>query len=183
MADELIDVYNEQNESLEAPLMKSEVHRRGLWHRASHIWIYNTKGEILLQLRAAQKDYYPNVWDVSAAGHIAAGEEPLTAAIRELEEELGLRVTPNALELYTIAQEKNIYKKILSNEFQYIYFLRFDGDIATLKIQPEEVEEIRWFGVDFLENDLELHPVLYLPPLTYYREIIAEVRRRSNNLK
>lgn len=86
MADELIEIYNGNNEPLGIEKMKSEAHRNGLWHRASHIWIYNSAGEILLQLRAENKELYPNMWDISAAGHISAGEEPIISALREMEE-------------------------------------------------------------------------------------------------
>ena len=59
MADELIDIYDENNKPLGIQKMKSEAHRDGLWHRASHVWIYNSKGEILLQLRAKNKELWP----------------------------------------------------------------------------------------------------------------------------
>ncbi len=70
--------------------MKSEAHREGLWHRAAHIWAYNSKGEILLQLRAKNKRTFPDKWDLSVAGHISASEEPIDSALREIEEEVGL---------------------------------------------------------------------------------------------
>ena len=71
-------------------LERSEAHEKGLWHRSAHIWVYNDKSEILLQLRSANKIIFPNRWDVSSAGHIGAGEIPLDSAIRELKEEIGI---------------------------------------------------------------------------------------------
>ena len=58
MADELIDICDENNNLIDIQKMKSEAHKDGLWHRASHIWIYNSNGEILLQLRAKEKPLY-----------------------------------------------------------------------------------------------------------------------------
>jgi len=95
--DELIDIYDESNEPLGFRKMKSEAHREGLWHRASHVWIYNKRGEILLQLRAKSKELNPLKWDISAAGHISLGEEPIAAALRETKEELGLSIEANSL--------------------------------------------------------------------------------------
>lgn len=69
MADELIDIFDENNNPRGIQKLKSEAHKEGIWHRAVHIWIYNLKGEILLQLRSKNKELYPDRWDVSAAGH------------------------------------------------------------------------------------------------------------------
>ena len=79
--------------------MKSEAHTDGLWHRAAHIWIYNSKGEILLQLRAKDKQFWPDRWEISAAGHVGAGEKPEDAAVRELSEELGISAKAEDLEI------------------------------------------------------------------------------------
>ena len=57
MVDELIDIFDENNNALNVQKMKSEAHKLGLWHRASHIWIYNSSGEILLQLRAKKNHF------------------------------------------------------------------------------------------------------------------------------
>jgi len=83
MADELIDIYDENDKTLNLKKMKSEAHKNGLWHRAASVCIYNSHGEFLLQLRAKDKDLFPNMWDVSAAWHISAGEDPTIAAIRK----------------------------------------------------------------------------------------------------
>src|SRR5262249_22085291 len=61
-----------------------------LLHRAVHIFVFNSRGELLLQKRSAHKDEYPNCYTSSASGHLAAGESYERAAPRELEEELGL---------------------------------------------------------------------------------------------
>ncbi len=58
MVDELIDICDENNNLLKIQKMKSEAHRDGLWHRTSHVWIYNSNGEILLQLRAKTKTFF-----------------------------------------------------------------------------------------------------------------------------
>eukprot|EP00747_Dinoflagellata_sp_TGD_P182511 gnl/TRDRNA2_/TRDRNA2_36788_c0_seq1.p1 gnl/TRDRNA2_/TRDRNA2_36788_c0~~gnl/TRDRNA2_/TRDRNA2_36788_c0_seq1.p1 ORF type:complete len:189 (-),score=34.22 gnl/TRDRNA2_/TRDRNA2_36788_c0_seq1:17-583(-) len=91
---------------------RSEVHRDGDWHRSIHVWVVvpGTAGadtqevELLMQKRAQTKDTHPGLWDVSVAGHIDAGDEPLATAVREAEEELGLRVAPEQLEhIFTVA--------------------------------------------------------------------------------
>lgn len=178
MADELIDIYDENNRSLDVRKMKSEAHRDGLWHRAAHVWMYNNQGEILLQLRSIEKEQYPEMWDVSVAGHIGAGEEPRVAASREMAEEVGLSIDPIDLDFFKIEQIREVYKSIKNNGFEYVYFFRFDGDKNDLVLQKEEVEEIRLVHIDELERDLKRNPEKYVPHGKYWFEITGEVRRR-----
>lgn len=180
MADELIDIFDEENRPLGIKKMKSEAHRDGLWHRSSHIWIYNSKGEILLQLRAKNKDFWPDMWDISAAGHISAGEDTLTAALRETEEEIGLKLNPEDLEFFKIHNLRMAYNGKENNEHAYVYFFKFDGDINDLKMQREEVAKIKFIPLDELENDLKLHPEKYVPHGDYWDEVIKEVKRRTH---
>lgn len=178
MGDELIDICDEKNNLLGIQKMKSEAHRTGLWHRAAHIWIYNSKGEILLQLRAKNKLLYPAVWDVSAAGHVTAGEDPITSGLREIEEEIGLKVKQKDLQFVNIREARAIYKDIKNNEFYYVYFLKFDGDIKTLKVQEEEVEKISFVSIKKIEKELKTKPEKYLPHGEYWFEVMNEIKRR-----
>lgn len=70
----------------------SEVHRQSLSHRSVLVLLYDRTGKVYLQKRAATKQFYPGRYDVSASGHVRAGESRLDAAVRELDEELGIPV-------------------------------------------------------------------------------------------
>lgn len=177
--DELIDICNENNEPLNIRKMKSEAHKSGLWHRSSHIWIYNNKSEILLQLRSGDKDIFPNLWDVSSAGHIGAGEEPVESAIRETKEEIGLTAPRKDLEFYTIRKQSSQYHHFLDNEFHYVYFFRYDGDINNLILQKEEVEDVRFCHTAALKNEIDMNPETFVPHGNYWFDIITEVCARS----
>ncbi len=111
MADELIDICDENNNLLGIRKMKSEAHWEGLWHRAAHTWIYNSRKEVLLQLRAKNKELYPAVWDYAAAGHISAGEEPLDASVRETQEEIGLSAKKEIWNFSRYLSEKRFFGK------------------------------------------------------------------------
>ena len=91
-ADELFDVVDAQDHVLRRAT-RSTVHAEGLLHRAVHILVFNKNRDCLLQKRSMLKDKHPGVWDSSAAGHLDAGEDYATAALRELEEELGITGT------------------------------------------------------------------------------------------
>ena len=77
---------------------RPEVHRLGFWHASSHIWLVDPDQGILMQKRAPVKDTFPNCWDVACAGHLNVGEDPKSAAIRELQEELGLVAAASEVE-------------------------------------------------------------------------------------
>ncbi len=178
MTDEFIDICDENNNLLGIHKMKSEAHRMGLWHRTVHIWIYNSKRELLLQLRAKEKDLYPDMWDISAAGHVSAGEEPLISGLREIKEEIGLVVDKKDLELLWIKKSENEYRKIINKEFCYVYLMKFDEDIKKLKIQDEEVQEIKFLPLDEIESELRGNKERYVPHPGYWERILDEVKER-----
>src|SRR5215475_9926997 len=106
MAEEIFDVVNEKDEVI-GKRPRSEVHRLGLMHRATHVLVFNKRGQVFLQKRSMKKDRQPGVWDSSASGHVDSGEDYDTCVVRELGEEIGLRVskTPERLFKLTASPE------------------------------------------------------------------------------
>ena len=88
--DEIFDVVD-ANDCVTGQATRASVHANNLLHRAVHIWIVRANGDVLLQKRSHRKDQYPSTWTSSASGHVDAGEDYEQAAIRELDEELGLQ--------------------------------------------------------------------------------------------
>ena len=86
---EIFDVVDEEDRVVRQAT-RAEVHRDGLLHRAVHVFAVNRRGELLLQRRSHLKDVHPGVWDSSVAGHLDAGEDYAAAALREMEEEMGI---------------------------------------------------------------------------------------------
>ena len=74
MADEYIDILNDDGSDTGKIALKSEAHKKGLFHRSAHLWLYTSTGKVLVQQRAMNKDTFPGLWDISVAGHITAGE-------------------------------------------------------------------------------------------------------------
>ncbi len=178
MADELVDVCDEDDNLLPSTIMKSLAHKKGVWHRAAHIWIYNSNGEILLQLRSKSKSVFPCLWDISAAGHVGAGEEPITAGIRELNEELGITVKKENLHFFTIKKVQTHYQKLTINEFYHVYLLLFNCDVKKLKLQNEEVQSTQFLSLKKVEEELHFHPQHYVPHGEYWFEVLKEVKKK-----
>ena len=90
MSSELIDVLDENGIFTGEVLPRDEVHKRGLWHRAIVVAIINEKNEVLLQQRSFNKEKNAGMWDISVAGHISTGQDSLSAAAREINEEVSV---------------------------------------------------------------------------------------------
>ncbi len=184
MSEELVDIVNENNELTGEQRPKSEAHRLGLWHRAVHVWLYNQKNEILLQLRAKEKKIFPDVWDVAVAGHISAGEDPITTVLRETEEEIGLTIDPKQLSFFKIFKTHIIYKAINNNEFLYTYFLPFNGKLADLKLQKEEVQDINFFPLQQLIQGAAKTPDKFAGKFindgSYWTEVFDKLKKISS---
>jgi len=153
--DELIDVRDESGEPTGKVVWKSEAHRRGLWHRCIHCWIFGVDtgtGEpyLLVQRRSATKDTWPGYLDLTVGGHLAAGEEPLDG-LREVEEELGLRVDPGRLVPLGTRRAEGRIPEGLDREFQDVFLLRDDTPPGDLRLQKEEVDAVLRIALDGAE--------------------------------
>lgn len=143
MSKEYFDILDENGNKTGKTKLRSEVHRDGDWHKAVHIWIINDKGDILLQRRCATKDSNPNMLDISSAGHLTAGDDSLSGAIRELKEELNIDIEPNELQfIKTIKKRSKYTSTFINNEFDDLYILRTTKSIDDMKYQEEEISEI-----------------------------------------
>ena len=153
--DELIDVRDEgSGEPTGRVVWKSEAHRRGLWHRCIHCWIFGVdagRPYLLVQRRAATKDTWPGYLDLTVGGHLAAGEETLDG-VREVEEELGLRVDPGRLVPLGTRRSEGRIPGGLDREFQDVFLLRDDTPPGDLHLQREEVEAVLGIGLDDAER-------------------------------
>jgi len=153
--EEYIDIINkETGDNTGERKLKSEVHRDGLWHKTVHIWCVNLKNEILLQHRSKDKKNYPDMWDISIAGHISSGEDSKTGAIREIKEEIGIDILDSDLKfLSTVVQEVILNNgTYVDNEFNDIYLVILNMDNQKLHIQEEELDDLQWISIPELKK-------------------------------
>jgi isopentenyl-diphosphate delta-isomerase type 1 len=126
---------------------RSRCHRDPtLLHRASHVLLFNGKGELYLQKRALTKDIQPGKWDTSVGGHLFPGESYLEAAYRELQEELGIKERPNLIWLYDY-----LWRSEVESELIRTFLLIHDGEISFDRL---EIEEGRFFSEEEIEKGL-----------------------------
>ena len=131
----------------------------GEYHLVVHICVFNGHGQLLLQQRQKDKEGYPNLWDVSAAGSALAGENSAAAASRELREELGL--------VHDFTKERPFWTTHCERGFDDWYFIRIEANINDLRLQPEEVQDARWAELAEIERMLDSGEMV-----PYYRDLV-----------
>lgn len=150
---EYFDILDDNGNLTGKTKLRSEVHRDGDWHKAVHIWIVNDKNEILLQKRSPNKDSNPNMWDISSAGHLSAGDNSLEGAVREIQEELGINVTKDQLQfLSTLKRASRYTTTFINNEFDDVYLLHLSLDVHKTQLQAEEVSEIKYVSIQEMKD-------------------------------
>jgi isopentenyl-diphosphate Delta-isomerase len=152
---ELVDIRDEQGNLTGETMSRAEAHRAEVWHGIAQVWVYNTRGDILLQLRAAHLNAFPEKWDVTVSGHLTATDEPVHAATRELREEMGLIASSDELVFVDMISDtfQLAYGKS-HRECDYVFLLCRDVADDELKLQAAEVLNTRWISPDELERDL-----------------------------
>lgn len=173
--DELIDIYDEDGSHIGTEL-RSKVHANGLWHRTAQVWLLNEKNELLLQFRSKNKDCFPELWDISSAGHIPAGCPPKESAVRELEEEIGVFATE--AELVYLFDHIDPYEDKrtghIDREISQVYLLKVSSSIE-FTLQEEEVDDIRWIHYKDLLDDYYRNLDQYVPHESHFGKLIAAI--------
>ena len=176
--DELIDIYNDKGITTGEVCLKSEAHKKGLLNASIHVWIFDKNTNILIQKRAANKDSCPNLWDISVAGHISAGETPIISALREVEEEIGLILNKSQLDFFGTSKKRIVHRHdFIDIEIHYIYMCEIDFEIESLIIQKEEVSEIDKIKLDDLVNRIDSKDSDFVPRENeYYNRIFKKIK-------
>ena len=152
---EYLDIVDENGQPTGEIVDRETAHAKGILHRTSHVWIARKrdgKAQILLQKRAMHKSSFPGCYDISSAGHIPAGDSYEVSAMRELEEELGVKVDEK--ELIYCGDRKVIWddvffgKEFHDRQISRVFLLWLDREEPDFTIQEEEVDGVLWMDYD-----------------------------------
>jgi isopentenyl-diphosphate delta-isomerase type 1 len=158
MPEEIFDVVNERDEVIDRK-PRSEVHRLGLLHRAVHVFVFNSRGQIFLQKRSMKKDKHPGVWDSSASGHVDSGEHYDATAVRELQEEIGLCAAQPLKPLFKI----NACDET-DQEFVWVYRCEAEG---PFELNEDEIERGDWFTSEKVTAWIQECPQDFAPAFVF----------------
>ena len=128
---------------------KIETHRLGLLHRAFSIFIFNEKGEMLLQKRALSKYHSGGLWSNTCCGHPRPNELTKQAAIRRLGEEFGFETSIN--KLFHFSYHASLDNHLIENEFDHVFIGEYDG---VLNPNPDEIDTWKYDSLENIKSDL-----------------------------
>ncbi len=151
MQEEVILV-NELDEPI-GKMEKMEAHRKAVLHRAFSVFIFNTKGEMLIQRRALHKYHSGGLWTNACCSHPRPGEETAAAASRRLFEELGFS-TPLTKQ-FSFTYKAEFANGLTEYEYDHVYTGLYEGEI---KPNPEEVADYCYKSIQSISESLESHP-------------------------
>jgi isopentenyldiphosphate isomerase len=153
MEGELLKIFDEQGTEIgTAP--RSEVHKAGHWHETFHCWFIETCSahkNIYFQIRSLVKKDYPNLLDITAAGHILANET-FVDGLREVKEELGIDIGFEELVSLGVIKDSLVSPEFIDNELCHVYVYNKSIPYELFNLQQEEVAGIVRTRLDDFEK-------------------------------
>ncbi len=176
---EYLDVLDENGDSTGESKSRDEVHKKGIWHRTVHVWILNSRNELLLQKRASRVISWPDMWDISVAGHIVSGDNSFYTVLKETEEEIGLKLGKNDFQfLFTVKNSITINNgTYINNEFNDVYLIKKDLNISDLFFQKEEVSKMEWIRFKELERRIKSGDKTIVPQPEEYEKLFSYLKK------
>lgn len=153
---EWIDLYDEHRTPLGRQINRSAATPPGTYRLVVHVALFNSAGELLIQRRSPEKQLCPGLWDLTAAGGVMAGESSRQAAERETAEELGY-----ALDL---GGQRAALTVNFDEGFDDFFVAIHEVELSAMRLQTEEVAEVRWVSLDQAETLRERGEFIAYPP-------------------
>lgn len=179
--EELIDVLDENGVKTGEILTRKEIHKRGLWHRAIAVAVINEQNQILVQQTSFKKEKNTGMWDISVAGHISSGQDALSAASREINEEISVNLGFNVdikefRYMFSYRKEEILKENYIERQFYDFFILRKNGlRTEDIKVQESEVEQIKFVSVSELNEMIENKEIVERTPI--YKELMNYIFR------
>lgn len=167
--EEKVILVNEKDDQL-GLMGKMEAHQKAVLHRAFSVFVFNQKGELLLQQRAHDKYHSPGLWTNTCCSHQRDGESNLVAGKRRLEEEMGFSC--DLEELFWFVYKASFDNGLTEHELDHVMIGYFDEDP---KINKDEAASFKWMLLEDVKSDIERHPELYTE---WFKIIFKEYHQR-----
>jgi isopentenyl-diphosphate delta-isomerase len=135
---------------------KLEAHQKAVLHRAFSVFIFNDKGELMLQQRAKHKYHSPGLWTNTCCSHQREGESNVQAGKRRLQEEMGF--TTDLREVTSFIYKAPFDNGLTEHEFDHVLLGYYEDDPV---INPDEVASWKWMPLEEVKNDIDNHPDFY----------------------
>lgn len=155
MIEENVILVNENDEQT-GVMPKLEAHKKAVLHRAFSVFILNSKNEVMLQQRAAQKYHSPLLWTNTCCSHQREGETNLEAGNRRLMEEMGISTHLN--EQFWFIYKAPFDNGLTEHELDHVMIGQYENDPV---INKNEAESWKWMGIEAIKEDMQVNPEIY----------------------
>lgn len=155
MEEEKVILVNEKDEQI-GLMPKMEAHEKALLHRAFSVFVFNGKGELMIQQRALEKYHSPGLWTNTCCSHQREGESNIDAGKRRLQEEMGF--STNLKETTSFIYKAPFDNGLTEHEYDHILVGDFEGEP---NLNPDEVSDWKWISIDDLKIDMAANPDIY----------------------
>ena len=146
----------DENDQQIGLMEKIEAHEKALLHRAFSVFIFNEKGELMLQQRAASKYHSPLLWTNTCCSHQRDGETNLVAGRRRLQEEMGF--VTDITEVFSFIYKAPFDNGLTEHELDHVMVGKYE---ALPNVNKEEVEAYKWMQLEDVKKDIEDNPSIY----------------------
>ena len=165
----------DENDKVIGTEEKLKAHQNGgKLHRAFSIFIFNSKGEMLLQKRAKSKYHFGGLWTNACCSH-PNPDKPLEDTVhKKLEQEMGFDT--DLKETFTFIYKAEPENNLTEHELDHVFIGKFDGEP---KINPEEADEWKWINIEELQKDIKENPEKYTP---WFKIALGRVISERNNI-
>jgi isopentenyl-diphosphate delta-isomerase len=144
---------------------KIKAHREGKLHRAFSVFVFNSRGEKLLQRRAKTKYHSGGLWTNTCCSHPRPGEPVEEAAHRRLKEEMGFDC--ELKEVFHFTYRVTVGENLFEHEYDHVFVGTFDGEPDP---NPEEIDDWKWIGLEELKREMQEDPDRY----TYWLRVVFD---------
>jgi len=152
----------DKNDNVIGKEEKIKAHREGKLHRAISIFVFNSKGELLIQKRAKTKYHCGGLWSNTCCSHPRPGEPVEKAVHRRLKDEMGFDC--ELKEIFSFIYKVKFDNDLFEHEYDHFFIGNFDGEPTP---SPEEVDEWEWINLEELKRGIQENPDSY----TYWFKI------------
>eukprot|EP01091_Cochliopodium_minus_P019669 TRINITY_DN8348_c0_g1_i1.p1 TRINITY_DN8348_c0_g1~~TRINITY_DN8348_c0_g1_i1.p1 ORF type:complete len:180 (-),score=44.81 TRINITY_DN8348_c0_g1_i1:155-694(-) len=152
--EEMIEIFDNENKSTGITRPRKEVHTKGLIHRSVNVFLFNKKGELLIQKRSSNKTIAADHWDLSVAEHLQPNESYKEAVKRGIAEELGVKNISEPIKMRDPFFVETSYNEglLVDREFTELWRVEFEGEVGDFVLDPLEVSEVKFIKYDGLEE-------------------------------
>ena len=158
------------NDEVLGLMEKIQAHKNGLLHRAFSVFLFNNEGKMLLQQRSSTKYHSPDQWTNACCSHPRENETYLDAAIRRVNEELG--ISCQLEEKFHFIYKADVGQGLWEHELDHVFIGEYNGEY---QLNPDEVSAIRFVTLEELDHEVAQQPEMFTE---WFKIILKEYRDR-----